>query len=146
MRQGNRGRPPYTPEFKAEEVRLYRTSGRGLREVAHDLGIATESLRAWARQSRDAEGASRQGTLSTGEREELVRLRRENRILREEREILKIAVALSWSTTNSSRGKSSRSLIAARAAISSAAHSTAATRPRSSRIPGRNSVAIRRTE
>lgn len=84
-------RPPYPPEFRAEAVRLARSSGRPLSEIAGDLGCSTESLRYWVKQTRidagEAEG------LTSDEREELRRLRRENRLLREEREILKKAAA-----------------------------------------------------
>lgn len=82
-------RPPYPPEFRAEAVRLVRTSGKTLKEIAADLGVSTESLRKWVRQA-DID-AGRRGGLTTAEREE--RLRRENRLLREKREILKKAAA-----------------------------------------------------
>lgn len=84
-------RPPYPPEFRAEAVRLVRTSGKTLKEIAADLGVSTESLRKWVRQA-DIDAGRREG-LTTAEREELQRLRRENRLLREEREILKKAAA-----------------------------------------------------
>lgn len=82
---------PYSPEFRAEAVRLVRESGKPTKEIAKDLGIANESLRKWLRQAEIDEG-ERDG-LTSGEREELQRLRRENRILKEEREILKKAAA-----------------------------------------------------
>jgi transposase len=84
-------RPPYSPEFRAEAVRLYRSSGRGLKKISEELGIAPESLRRWAQQ--DSIDAGQAPGLTTEEREELRRLRRENRVLREEREILKKAAA-----------------------------------------------------
>lgn len=86
-----RTRPPYTPEFRAEAVRLARTSGRPLREIANDLGCSLESLRHWVKQTQ-VDAGEREG-LTTEEREELRRLRKENRLLREEREILKKAAA-----------------------------------------------------
>ncbi len=82
---------PFDRAFRSEAVRLYRTSGKALREVAGDLGIAPESLRRWVIQAGADEG--RRDGLTTTEREELRKLRRENRILREERDILKKATA-----------------------------------------------------
>ena len=81
----------YPAEFKAEAIRLYKTSRKPHREVAEQLGIAPESLRRWVVQA-DIDVGDRAG-LTTEEREELRRLRRENRVLREEREILKKAAA-----------------------------------------------------
>jgi transposase len=86
-----RSRRPYPPEFKAEAVELYRASGRSLAQVAGDLDIAIESLRSWVKQS-EIDAGEREG-LTTDEREELKRLRRENARLRQEREILKRAAA-----------------------------------------------------
>ena len=82
---------PYPPEFRRDAVELYRRSGQPLAEVATDLGIATESLRTWVRQA-GIDAGIREG-LSSEEREELRRLRCENRILREEREVLRKAAA-----------------------------------------------------
>ena len=79
----------YAPEFRQEAVRLFRVSGRSMREVAADLGISSESLRRWALQA-DVDEGRKQG-LASDEREELRKLRRENARLREEREILKKA-------------------------------------------------------
>lgn len=84
-----KSRPPYPEEFRAEAVRLYQTSGKSLQEIATDLGVTANSLREWVRR-KEVEQGKRAG-LTQDEREELQRLRRENRILKEEREILKKA-------------------------------------------------------
>jgi transposase len=83
----------FTPEFRAEAVRLARTSGRSRREVAADLGIGLSTLRNWIDGRRDramvAPPVDRQEDMAA----ELKRLRRENEVLRQEREILKRATA-----------------------------------------------------
>ncbi len=87
-----RSRPPYPDEFRREAVALVRSSSdRSVPTIAKDLGISGQTLRNWVRQSEVDRGA-RHG-LSSDEREELGRLRRENRVLAEEREILKKAAA-----------------------------------------------------
>ncbi len=88
-----RTRPPYPPEFRAEAVKLARSSGKLLSEVAGDLGVPTETLCNWLKQKQIDTG-KRDG-LTTDEREELKRLRRENKVLKEEREVLRKATAFS---------------------------------------------------
>ncbi|MCL6505741.1 MAG: transposase, partial [Bryobacteraceae bacterium] len=83
-----KSRPPYPPEFREEAVRLARTSGRPIAQIARELGVAWGTLSAWVKQA-ELDAGLRSDGLTTAEREELRRLRREVRILREEREILK---------------------------------------------------------
>ena len=78
---------PYSKEFKREAVRLLRTSGRPVPQLAKELGVSQGSLRNWAGQ-RDVDDGQAVG-LTSDERDELRRLRRENKVLGEEREILK---------------------------------------------------------
>jgi len=83
-----RSRPPYPREFRKEAVRLVRSSGRPIAQITRELGIARGTLSAWVKQAELGAGLRSDG-LTTAEREEWRRLRRENRILPEEREILK---------------------------------------------------------
>lgn len=99
-----RNHPPYPPEFRAEAVKLARSSDKRLSEVAADLGIATETLRNWLKQ-QDIDTGKRKGT-TTDEREELNRLRRENKILKEEKEVLRKATAFFASEESSPRRRS----------------------------------------
>lgn len=83
--------PQYPPEFEAEAVRLVRSSGRSIPQIAKELGISDNSLRNWAKQA-DIDQGEREG-LTTEEREELRRLRREVKVLKQERDFLKKAAA-----------------------------------------------------
>ena len=83
----------YTAEFRADAVSLARTSGKPIAAIAHDLGINAQSLRNWIHQAAIDAGNGRRGELTSAEREELRRLRRENLVLQQERAILKKAAA-----------------------------------------------------
>ncbi len=88
-----RTHPPYPPEFRAEAVRLARGSDRSIPALAADLGVSSEALRHWLRQAEADAGRAQPGELTTDEREELRRLRRENHVLKQEHEILRKAAA-----------------------------------------------------
>ena len=87
-----RKRRSFTKEFKAETVRLVR-AGRTVAEVARDLDLTESALRNWVHQGEVDAGRGEPGELTTAEREELHRLRREVKSLRLDREILKKAAA-----------------------------------------------------
>jgi transposase len=97
-----RSKPPYPPEFRVEAIRLARTSGKPRAQLARELGVTGETLRLWLKQA-DLDDGKRHDGLTSEEQEELRRLRRENRILREEREILKKAAAFFAQETGSIR-------------------------------------------
>ena len=80
---------PYPLEFRREAVALLKSSGKSVPQLAGELGVSPQSLRNWARQI-DVDDGRAEG-LTSQEREELRRLRREVKTLTEEREILKKA-------------------------------------------------------
>lgn len=86
-------RRKFTPEFKAEVVELCLRGDRSIGEVARDLDLSETGLRKWVKQAKIDAEAKGEGPLTSSEREELRRLRRENRQLLEDREILKKAAA-----------------------------------------------------
>ncbi len=86
----------YPPEFKAEAVRLAQSGEKSIATIAHgrplgSMGVANQTLRSWV-QRAETDAGTRDG-LTTNEREELRSLRRENRVLKQERDILKKAAA-----------------------------------------------------
>ena len=95
----------YAPEYRQRMVELVR-AGRCPEELAREFQTSSQSIRNWVAQADRDEGRRRDG-LTTAEREELTRLRRENRILREEREILSKAAA--WFATETDSLPSRRS-------------------------------------
>jgi transposase len=92
-RKQRRAKRTFTPEFRAGAVRLVLDEGKRLSEVARDLGLWESTLRIWVGRARADRSQGKSGALTSVEREELSRLRKENRELRIEREILKKAAA-----------------------------------------------------
>ena len=89
---GRRPRRQFTNEFMAGAVRLVLDEGKRVGVVARELDLTPSSLASWVRHAQADRTKGRTG-LTTAEREELARLRKENRILAEERDILKKAAA-----------------------------------------------------
>ena len=87
-----RPRRSFTPEFKAEVVELVHQPGKTVGGVARELDLTETAVRAWVKQA-DIDDGRRSDGLTTEERAELARLRKELRQAREERDILKRAVA-----------------------------------------------------
>ena len=87
-----RPRRRFDEEFKAQAVRLVLDEGKSVGSVARDLDLTETALREWVKRARADRTKGKTG-LTTAERDELTRLRRENRILQEERDILKKAAA-----------------------------------------------------
>jgi transposase len=92
-----RTRRSFTPEFRARTVELIESSGRSIPDICRELDLTASAVRRWVEQAEVDRG--RKDGVTSAEREELERLRRENRILREEREILKYAAAFFASET-----------------------------------------------
>ena len=88
-----RKRRKFTPEFREGAVALVVDEGRKIGQVAEELDITHSGLSEWVKQAKANRGIGKPGVLTTAEKEELARLRKENRQLRIEREILKKAAA-----------------------------------------------------
>jgi transposase len=80
----------FPPEYKAEVIELIRTTGKTVGQVAKELDLTETAVRQWVKQA-DLDAGRRSDGLTTAERDELRKLRREVRDLREEREILRKA-------------------------------------------------------
>jgi len=91
--KARRQRREFTPEFKAGAVRLVLEEGKSVAEVARNLDIVPSGLRNWVLRAQADAGKGASGPLTSSEREELVRLRREVKQTRMERDILKKAAA-----------------------------------------------------
>lgn len=92
----SQSRRKFTSEFKAEVVALCRAGDRSIAQVARDLGLEESSIHRWIKKANGGQrgsSATASGPLSSNEREELIRLRKENTRLQMEREILKKAAA-----------------------------------------------------
>lgn len=91
MARQQRRRRYFSPEFKAETIELIRSSGKSIPQVCAELDLTETTVRNWMRQA-DVDEGIREGA-TTDEREELRRLRAENKTLRMERDLLKKAAA-----------------------------------------------------
>lgn len=88
-----RKRRKFTDEYKAEVVRLVRTSGKSVGEVAQELDLTETAVRAWVKQAGIDEKRDPQGPLTSEERAELTRLRRELKTVSMERDFLRKAAS-----------------------------------------------------
>lgn len=103
-----RTRPPYSPEFRQQMIELVH-AGRKPEDLAREFEPSSQTIRNWVAQSGGIAESHPEDGLSGAEREELRRLRRENRQLREEREILAKAAAWFARETGSIPSRSSDS-------------------------------------
>jgi transposase len=83
-----RQRRSFTPEFKAETVKLVLVEKKSIPQVARDLDLTESAVRQWVKRAEIDSGKGPAGALTTAEREELSKLRKDNRELRMERELL----------------------------------------------------------
>src|SRR2546422_474604 len=88
-----RKRRKFTAEYKAEVVRLVRTSGKSVGQVAKELDLTETAVRSWVRQAAIDQRRDPQGPLTSEERAELSRLRREMKRVTMERDFLRKAAA-----------------------------------------------------
>jgi transposase len=88
-----RKRRKFTPEYKAEIVRLVRSSDKSIGQVAEELGLTESAVRAWVMRADIDERKDPRGPLTTEERSEMTRLRRELKTVTMERDFLKKAAA-----------------------------------------------------
>ncbi len=93
--------PSHPPEFRRRAVELARERARPIAQIAADIGVSESCLRNWLARGEDIDEGHKEG-LTTTERDELVKLRRENRVLRVEKEILGKAAAF-FATENGHR-------------------------------------------
>ena len=89
----NRQRRSFTPAFKADAVKLCQAGDQSIRQVAKNLDLTETALREWVKQAEVDAGMGAPEELSSSERDELARLRRDNKRLLIERDILKKAAA-----------------------------------------------------
>jgi transposase len=90
---GRRKRRTFTREYKAEVVRLVRTSGKSIPQLAKELDLGETGVRAWVKQAEIDERRDPHGPLTTDEKAEMVRLRRELKTVAMERDFLREAAA-----------------------------------------------------
>lgn len=89
--RGRRRQRAFTDEYKADVVAICRKGDRSVKAVAQDLGLPVSTVHQWVKVAE--EGTAERSSLSSDERDELHRLRKENRVLKEERDILKRAMS-----------------------------------------------------
>jgi transposase len=97
----NKPRRQFTPEQKAEAVQIVRQSGKPISQIAKEMGLTESALRKWVNQSQVDQTALPKGPLTTEERQELAKLRREVKRLAMERDFLKKAAAFSAAENSS---------------------------------------------
>ena len=87
------GKSRFTKEFKAEAIRLVQESDKPLSQLAKTVGVCSKTLRDWVKQAAVDAGDGSSTDLTTGEKQELAALKKENRELRRERDFLQSAAA-----------------------------------------------------